>query len=185
MRPAMKVLGAILAGGASRRFGSDKAEALIAGEPMLCHVAHRLSAQTDGLVICGRSWRSLRAVADRPRPGMGPLGGLAGALRHAGDHGFDLVLTAACDMPDIPPGLVERLGPAPSVVKGQQLVGLWPASLAAELEAHLDETGDYSVKAWMGRTGARQVEIGQVMSNINTSADLDAFTRRAGPRSSP
>src|SRR3546814_1010829 len=94
---------------------------------------------------------SLRTVADRPCPGMGPLGGLAGALRHAGDHGFDLVLTAACDMPDIPPGLVERLGPAPSVVKGQQLVGLWPASLAAVLEAHLDETGDNSVKAWMGR----------------------------------
>src|SRR3546814_17222290 len=92
---------------------------------------------------------------------MGPLGGLAGALRHAGDHGFDLVLTAACDMPDIPPGLVERLGPAPSVVKGQQLVGLWPASLAAVLEAHLDETGDNSVKAWMGRTGARQVDIGE------------------------
>src|SRR3546814_10594824 len=89
---------------------------------------------------------------------MGPLGGLAGALRHAGDHGFDLVLTAACDMPDIPPGLVERLGPAPSVVKGQQLVGLWPASLAAVLEVHLDETGGNSGKAWMGRTGARQVD---------------------------
>src|SRR3546814_14028344 len=77
----MKVLGAILAGGASRRFGSDKAEALIDGEPMLFHVAHRLAAQTDGLVICGRSWGSLRTVADRPRPGMGPLGGLAGAIR--------------------------------------------------------------------------------------------------------
>src|SRR3546814_5754447 len=74
---------------------------------------------------------------------------------------------------------------APSVVKGQQLVGLWPASLAAVLEAHLDETGDNSVKAWMGRTGARQVDIGEVMSNINTSADLDAFRRRAGLRSSP
>src|SRR3546814_12242709 len=125
---------------------------------MLFHVAHRLAAQTDGLVICGRSWGSLRTVADRPRPGMGPLGGLAGALRHAGDHGFDLVLTAACDMPDIPPGLVERLGPAPSVVKGQQLVGLWPASLAAVLAAHLDETGANSVKAWMGRNGAREVD---------------------------
>src|SRR3546814_14505738 len=104
---------------------------------------------------------------------MGPLGGLAGALRHAGDHGFDLVLTAACDMPDIPPGLVERLGPAPSVVKGQQLVGLWPASLAAVLEAHLDETGDHSGKAWMGRTGARPVGYGRVMRNNNTSPDPD------------
>src|SRR3546814_14623941 len=94
--------------------------------------------------MCGRGRGARRAVADRPGPGMGPVGGFAGALRHAGDHGFDLVLTAACDMPDIPPGLVERLGPAPSVVKGQQLVGLWPASLAAELEAHLDETGDHS-----------------------------------------
>src|SRR3546814_16987692 len=85
-------------------------------------------------------------------------------------------------MPDIPPGLVERLGPAPSVVKGQQLVGLWPASLAAVLEAHLGETGDNSVKAWMGRTGARQVDIGEVMSNINTRADLDAFRRRSAER---
>src|SRR3546814_16275071 len=106
MRPAMKVLGAILAGGASRRFGSDKAEALIAGEPMLCHVAHRLSAQTDGLVICGRSWGSLRAVADRPRPGLGPRGGPAVCLSLAGEHGLDLVWTATLAAPDNPPPVV-------------------------------------------------------------------------------
>src|SRR3546814_16289105 len=104
---------------------------------------------------------------------MGPLGGLAGALRHAGDHGFDLVLTADCDMPDIPPGLVERLGPAPSVVKGQQLVRLWPASLPAMMGEHLVEYRDIAVTTWLGRTGARPVDVGEEMSTSHTIADLD------------
>ena len=40
----------ILAGGTSRRFGSDKALAVLDGKPLLSHVLERLSDQTSGLI---------------------------------------------------------------------------------------------------------------------------------------
>ena len=58
----MRVLGAILAGGRSSRFGSDKALALIDERPMLDHVSERLAVQCDGLVVIGRDWPGLRSV---------------------------------------------------------------------------------------------------------------------------
>ena len=45
----MKLLGAILAGGRSSRFGSDKAFALLNGKPLIDHVIAALAAQTDAV----------------------------------------------------------------------------------------------------------------------------------------
>ena len=52
IRPA--ILGAILAGGQARRFGSDKAQALWRGRRLIDHVADALGSQTTALVVCGR-----------------------------------------------------------------------------------------------------------------------------------
>lgn len=174
----MKILGAILAGGAARRFGSDKAEALIGGKPMLAHVAERLTVQTDALVICGREWDGLVTVPDRPKAGLGPLGGLAGALHYAAANGFEAVLSTGCDLPDLPLNLMEQLSPASAVIKGQPLLGLWNADLTSALDTYLGEADDFSLKAWIRRAGARRVEINRTVSNINTPGDLEAFMRK-------
>ncbi|RJF90565.1 molybdenum cofactor guanylyltransferase [Sphingomonas cavernae] len=108
----MKVLGAIIAGGQSRRFGSDKALARIGGKTLLDHVAEALAAQTDALIICGREWPGLISIPDRPAPDQGPLGGLCAALRYAADNGFDAVLTAGCDTLPVPTDLLSLLNPS-------------------------------------------------------------------------
>src|SRR3546814_12954636 len=95
---------------------------------MLAHVVARLVPQVDALVVCGRSWADLPTLPDRPEPGLGPLGGLAAALHHAAETGFDTVLSTGCDLPDLPAGPVECLSPAPAVIKGQPLLGLWSRS---------------------------------------------------------
>ncbi len=179
----MRILGAILAGGAASRFGSDKAEALIGDKPMIAHVIARLRPQVDQIVICGRSWGDLAALADRPKHGMGPLGGLAAALHHAAGNRFEAVLTAGCDLPDLPADLAGQLLPAPAVVKGQPLLGLWGNDLAPALDAYLAGADDLSMAAWIRETGARRVEIGRAVSNINTPGDLLVFKRKADPRS--
>ncbi|MBK7285215.1 MAG: NTP transferase domain-containing protein [Sphingomonadales bacterium] len=46
-----KILGAIIAGGKSRRFGSDKTVAELRGKPLIQHVIDGLSPQCDDLVI--------------------------------------------------------------------------------------------------------------------------------------
>jgi molybdopterin-guanine dinucleotide biosynthesis protein A len=95
------------------------------------------------------------------------------------------VLSSGCDLPDLPEGLIRVLSPAPSIVKGQQLIGLWDAGLAAPLETYLNKTQDYAFMGWARHCKARVVEIGQDVSNINTRSDLDAFKRREDPQSWP
>lgn len=179
----MKILGAILAGGNARRFGSDKAEAIIDGKSMMAHVAARLAPQVHDIIICGRTWEGLTFVPDRPATGLGPLGGLAAALHYAASNGFDAVLSTGCDLPDLPLDLIEMLLPAPAVIKGQPLLGLWNSTLSGTIDEHLSTTDDLSIAAWIRKIGARQIEISRAVSNINTPGDLEAFMRKAGPRS--
>jgi len=62
----LKILGAVIAGGRSRRFGGDKALALFEGRKLLDHVIDGLGKQSDSLVICGRVVPGQDCIADRP-----------------------------------------------------------------------------------------------------------------------
>lgn len=64
----MTILGAVIAGGRSSRFGSDKAKAMVGGISMLDHVIERLAAQTGAMVICGRNVPGYICLDDIPRP---------------------------------------------------------------------------------------------------------------------
>ena len=171
----MRLLGAVLAGGRSSRFGSDKALALLAGRPLLDHAVASISPHVETVVICGRTVEGAVGLADRPAPDMGPLGGLNAALHHAEQMGFDAVLTTGCDMPVYPEELPALLvGDGPAILKGQQLAGFWPASLASELDTHLAEDNNRSIFGWLERIGARLVERPDLLlPNINRPEDLE------------
>lgn len=170
----MRLLGAVLAGGRSSRFGSDKALALWNGRSLLDHAVAALGGHVDTVVVCGRQVEGLIGLADRPAPDMGPLGGLNAALHHAGQAGFDAVLTTGCDMPVYPDELPALLvGAGAAILKGQPLMGFWPASLAPLLDAHLAEKNNCSIHGWLKRIGTRTVEQpGLVLPNINRPEDL-------------
>ena len=170
------LLGAIIAGGGSRRFGSDKALALLDGRPLLAHVVEALRSETDDLVICGRNVEGHICLDDYPAPGLGPLGGIAAALRHASERGYDAVLTSACDTPFLPDRLARRLaGEAPAFIAGQPLLGYWPASLASEIERYLQRSPDRSMRGWAQAVGAKAVAFERDIPNINHVADLAAL----------
>jgi len=180
----MKVLGVILGGGRARRFGSDKALAEIDGRPMLDHVADRLRPQCETLMVAGRDWPGLDRIEDLPASGLGPLGGLAGALAFALRGGFDAVVTAGCDLPDLPRDLRVRLGRPNALLRGQPTIGLWESKLAEPLARWLESTTDRSIRAWAIAADARWVAVEGEIANVNTPADLAAFRPPAGPRSS-
>lgn len=172
----MRLLGAVLAGGQSRRFGSDKALALLGGKPLIAHVIEALSGQTDAVIVCGRE--GIGGVADRPEPGLGPLGGINAALHHAAAHGFDAVLTAPCDTPVLPPDLARRLAATgPTVfLESMPVIGLWPAALAAALDAHLAGPGDRSVRGWARHVGALPYRQAETLLNVNSLGDLKSLS---------
>ncbi len=134
-------------------------------------VLDALAPQVEAVVVCGRDWPAHSSLADRPGPGLGPLGGLCAALLDAERRGFDAVLCAPCDALDLPADLATRLMPGPSVAAGQRAVGLWPAALAPVLSAHLAVATDRSIRAWLALTAAREVDCG-ALHNVNHPGDL-------------
>ena len=192
----MRLLGAILAGGRSLRFGSDKASALLDGRPLIAHVADALAAQCDATVVAGRDWAGLIRVDDVPMPGLGPLGGLAGALAYASAYGFDAVLSSGCDLPRLPRDIAARLGVPDALLADQPTVGCWQAAHAEALARLVATDARRSIRGWADAIGARWVRTDRPLANVNRPEDLAMLfgeERRAdsglklppvGPRSS-
>jgi molybdopterin-guanine dinucleotide biosynthesis protein A len=89
----------ILAGGGSRRYGSDKARAVVDGEPLISGVARVLGPMAKTItVVAGRDGLyedlGFRTIGDLV-PGVGPLAGLLTAADDRPGDGW-LILTA-CD----------------------------------------------------------------------------------------
>lgn len=168
----MKILGAVVAGGRSSRFGADKALAPIDGKPMIEAAIDALLPQVDTLVVCGREWAGLEMLPDRPIGGLGPLAGLNAALHHARHHGHDAVLAIPLDVHPLPPDMVERLsGDGPAVFENQHAIGFWPTTLSSALDAYL-ANGGRSIRGWIEEAGARRAAEPVSMRNINRPEDL-------------
>ena len=99
------ITGAVLAGGTSSRFGSEKAVAQFGGRPMITHVISVLEQVADEIIVAvapGRSARytgivddDVRLVEDR-QSDQGPIRGIVTALEAScGDY----VIVNPCDTP--------------------------------------------------------------------------------------
>lgn len=174
---ALRYLGALLAGGASTRFGSDKALAIWRGRSLIEQTLDALRERTDDLVICGRAWPRVHMLNDRPHAGIGPLGGLSVALHHARETGHDWVLCAPLDVVPLVANLTHlKEWDAATVIAEQRAVGLWPVSLADSLDTYL-ASGQRSIRSWIESSGALEIPEIEPMFNINRPSDLDALRR--------
>lgn len=104
-------VGAIFTGGASTRMGGHPKGLLKApsGKPIVAHLASLLDAAGLEVVLAGAqpAYEHLAiTMLEDDEHGVGPLGGLCAALRHAGDRAL---VTVACDMPHVDASLLERL----------------------------------------------------------------------------
>jgi molybdopterin-guanine dinucleotide biosynthesis protein A len=174
------ILGCVLAGGTASRFGSDKALAQLNGQSLLARAVDTLSGWCDAVVVVGRDEAPAPTLPDWPNPGMGPLGGIAAALRHAQGAGYDAVLSCGVDAPFLPENLPDLLAPAPAYLFAQPVIGLWPASAASAVEAILLGDGKHSMRALAEAIGARPVHLAAAPANINTPADLRAAETQHG-----
>ena len=172
----MRTLGVVLAGGQARRFGSDKAMAMFAGRTLIAHAIDALRLQCAAVVVAGRDAAPVATVEDWPRPGMGPLGGICGALRHAAREGFEAILTVPVDAIGLPPDLLTPLMPAPACVASQPVIGLWPAATLDPLADLLCSDARHSLIALAELTGARRVTLAVEPVNINSPEDLEQLT---------
>jgi molybdopterin-guanine dinucleotide biosynthesis protein A len=174
------ILGVVLAGGRSTRFGSDKALAELGGKQLLDHAVDRLSGWCDDVVIAGRETGPAKCLPDWPAPDMGPLGGIAAGLRHAEANGFDSALTCPVDAWDLPQDLPELLAKPPCYLADQPVIGHWPTGAARTVETILTTDGKHSLRQFVEAIGAIPVKSAVKAANINTPADLAAAEKNYG-----
>lgn len=92
----------LLAGGESRRFGSNKARALIDGVPNVVRLARALQALSWTVSLVAQFHDDyqdlgLETIEDY-QPDSGPLSGVIAALKHCRSLGLDSCLIATCDL---------------------------------------------------------------------------------------
>jgi molybdopterin-guanine dinucleotide biosynthesis protein A len=166
------ILGVVLAGGKSSRFGSDKALAEFGGRTLLSRAVDALAGQCELVIIAGREAGPAQCIPDWPRPDMGPLGGIAAGLRYAQDEGYASILTCGVDSVGLPEDLALILSPPPAYLETQPIIGHWTSNAASIVEAILQSEGRHSMKAFAQAAGARGVSGASAPANINTPADL-------------
>jgi molybdenum cofactor guanylyltransferase len=201
-----QVAGVVLAGGLSRRMGGgDKALRKLGGKPMLSHVIARLKPQASPLALNANGDASrfaafgLPVIPDATADFAGPLAGILAGLRWAAvaAPSARFIATAACDTPFFPRNLVEALlaaacasdssiALAASGGQVQPVFGLWPAPLADDLSAAL-QNGTRKVLHWVERHPYVIVEfpfaagggaLADPFFNANTPEDLEEAGRR-------
>lgn len=110
------VLGAIIAGGASVRFGSPKALAQVGGVRVIDRVATGLCAAgipDDDIIAIVNDPALAQSIGIAHRAdviaGAGALGGVHAALLWARERGMAGILAVGCDMPFLSPALLLHL----------------------------------------------------------------------------
>lgn len=185
-----KLLGAVLAGGASRRFGSPKALAKLHGRPLWELAAERLGAVCPRVVVVADPGTFPGpAVPDRT-PGLGPLGGVDAALALAAEAGMDGALALAVDMPWTPEAALRQLaeefdagfagGARPWALRSgppwgfEPLCAVYPVGALAPLEEAL-AAGVREAGAFARSQRPTLVECGlprEAFRSVNAPADL-------------
>ena len=185
-------LGAILAGGASRRMGADKALVELEGRPLVLHVAAALKRITPHVLVIGRDTpiAGLPTVPDRTTGRRGPLAGLDTALHEAGG---EAVLLVATDQPFLRSetlgALLDIAGDAVVPLDAgvpQATCGLYRPGVA-EAARELLASGEGSLQRLLARiqttlpqreTWSGWGEDGRSWFSVNTPADLDQGVER-------
>ncbi len=181
------ITGLILAGGASRRFGTDKARATVGGRTMIARVFEAVSAVTDEALVSvgagGEDYGLSARVVEDAVPGAGPLAGLEAGLRACRTP---WLLVVACDMPFLTPEALEAVtrarAPGLDAVVArtpdgrlQPLCACYATAIRPVVEERL-RSGRRSMHGLLEHLGAvRVVPLPEApLRNVNRPGDLDA-----------
>jgi molybdenum cofactor guanylyltransferase len=186
-------VGVVLAGGASRRMGWDKALSSLPAS-----AAERLAAVCAEVAVADRGRGLLPGLPSLPDgPGQGPVAGILGA---AAAYPGRPLLVLACDLPRVPVELLAELAThrpcdcdwaVPRWERGlEPLCALYAPGALAVLAAtglrapHRLAGEDLAIRYLEGEGLERFGSPEEVFLNLNTPEDLARYTSRA-PGTSP
>jgi molybdopterin-guanine dinucleotide biosynthesis protein A len=192
------ILGLVLAGGRSSRFGREKALAEIGGRPFVDHVVAVLSAgcervainaREDSLAAAYAQAHGLPCLSDAQGDPDGPLSGVKAGLMWAKAQGAQYLATAPCDTPFLQHDLVQRFeeadkgrGAVARTADGlQPLCALWPVGALDALAAILASGDHPAIKHVLLSLDVAEAAFDEadLFDNLNTPDDYRSALRRA------
>jgi molybdenum cofactor guanylyltransferase len=179
----------VLAGGASRRMGRDKATLTYDGSTLVERVVSAVSARCSPVFVIAAPGQALPALPaeilrDEVR-GVGPLLATGRGLRAAADAGHELAFVSAVDMPYLSADLIDELaGPAvrlgadvvlPWDGRDHYLAGIYRTALFDRI-TELVAAGQRSMRALVDSVDTQRIVMAEQpsLTNVNTAADLSA-----------
>jgi molybdenum cofactor guanylyltransferase len=190
VRDRQRVAGALLVGGASRRFGSPKALACLEGETLAERGHRALTEAFDEVVVVGKAADRLELpfpVLDDGNEERAAIIGVAAALRLTE---ADVVVVLPTDMPLVTSELLVALSEActeaeAAVPQTGPLPGAYRRSALPVLERRIAE-GELALYQACLELEPRMLQWDEaLLRNVNTPADLPGGGNRVGRRVRP
>ncbi|WP_299563126.1 molybdenum cofactor guanylyltransferase [uncultured Mycolicibacterium sp.] len=184
----------VLAGGASRRMGRDKATLVLAGETLVERTVRTVSRRCAPVFVVAAPGQSLpelpgaEVLRDEVR-GLGPLPATGRGLRAAAAAGRERAFVCAVDMPLLTAELIGELADAAARVpadvvlpfdgRDHYLAGVYRAGLADRIDA-LVAAGERRMRALVDAVDTHRLVLPPqpALTNVNTAAELEALRRR-------
>jgi molybdenum cofactor guanylyltransferase len=182
--------GVVLAGGASRRMGRDKALLPYRGATLIEYVLGVVSARCEPVYVVAAPGQRLPALnatilRDEVR-GAGPLAATGTGLRAAAQAGAERAFVCATDMPFIDTVFIDLLLDAsrnlnidvvlPWDGRDHYLAALYRTALAARIDA-LVAAGERSMAALAHEVDTQRIVTARSipLTNVNSATDLSAL----------
>ncbi|WP_440931278.1 molybdenum cofactor guanylyltransferase [Candidatus Pelagibacter sp.] len=190
-----KILGVVLAGGKSLRFGRDKSQAILGNKNLINHVLDKILIKFDEILIVANHKikfnknDKIDLISDYYKD-LGPLGGIYSAMKWIKDNNkpYEWIISFPTDTPFFEAKILDeflnktnekekKLFFIKSNNKRHNIFGLWSLDLFKSLEKDLLENNERKVETWANKIGVETINInfeGQdPFFNINTTDDLE------------
>ena len=188
------ILGIILAGGKSSRFGEDKSTAKLGNKTLLDHTINKIEKEfTEILVISNNKEfnfknNKIHVVEDCIEGQLGPLVGILTAMKWVkkSNKNYKWIASFPCDTPFFDMKFISELKIKiketskkliflNSDKKRHNIFGLWSVDLIETLEEDI-KNGLRKVEIWADKIGYENININtkefDMFLNINTKEDL-------------
>ena len=189
-----KILGVVLAGGKSQRFGQDKSQAKLNDKILIDYILSEIIDEFEEiLIVTNASINYMKSkkisIINDFKEGLGPLGGILSAMKWIKKHNkkYEWISSFPSDTPFFTKKELKFFYESIQIKKNKlffiksnetrhNIFGLWSLELINQLETDLLK-GERKIEDWANSVGVNTINIEHKNKdpffNINTKEDLE------------
>ena len=187
------ILGTVLAGGKSQRFGEDKSQVKLGNKLLIDYILSEIIDEFNEVLVVSNNQINFKeskkiSLIEDFKKDLGPLGGVLTAMKWVKDNNKDYqwISTFPVDTPFFKNQILKDFLNKINIDEGKlffiksnntrhNIFGLWSIDLIDKLEEDLDK-GERKVEVWANSIGVKNInmkfENKDPFFNINTKEDL-------------